>query len=152
MQCIKSADPSANGQGRKQFPRFWNFVGFFADCHFSPDFFTLVREAGKQMGGISLCGPSSAYGLAIHGEGIGGRSQAASPDPRREHLFERLNADLREQPAIQGPTRSQKQTRTKEFSQELDVFMAPLAHGFGTVAMAQQSSNETGKQKRKIVA
>ena len=50
MQRIKSADTSANGQGRKQFTRFWNFVGFFAYCQFSPDFFTLVREAGKQMG------------------------------------------------------------------------------------------------------
>jgi hypothetical protein len=124
VQSIKGADPSTNGQGGKQFASFWDLIGLFADSELGPDFLAVMREAGQQMGGISLGGPSSAYGLAIHGEGIGGRSQAASPDPRREHLFERLNADLREQPAIQGPTRSQKQTRTKEFSQEHDVFLA----------------------------
>jgi hypothetical protein len=69
------------GRVGSSFRAVFDLIGFFANSQLGPDFLALMREAGKQMGGITLCGPSSSYGLAINGEGIGGRSQAASPDP-----------------------------------------------------------------------
>src|SRR5947208_141371 len=58
-------------------------------------FLTLVGEAGKQMGGISFSRPGSPHGFAIDGEGISGRGEGGSSDPRREHLFNGLSTDLR---------------------------------------------------------
>ncbi len=95
MQGIKGADPSANGEGRKQLASFWDLVGFFAYRQLGPDFFTLVREAGKQVGGISLRCSGSSHGFAIDSDGVGGRGQAGGPDPCREHLLNRLSTDLR---------------------------------------------------------
>ena len=95
VQSIKGTDPSANGQGGKQFASFGDLVGFFAHRQLGPDFFALVGEAGKQMGRISFCCPGSSHGFAIDGDGIGGRGQAGGPDPCREHLLNRLSTDLR---------------------------------------------------------
>ena len=91
MQRIKGADPSMNGQGGKQLASFWDLVGFCAYRQLGPDFFPVVREAGKQMGGISFSRSGSSHGLAIDGEGIGGASLAAGPDPGREDLLNPLS-------------------------------------------------------------
>ena len=101
VQGIKGADASADGQGGKQLASFWDLVGFFAHSELGPDFFALVREAGQQMGGISFSRPGPSHRFAIDGEGIGGRGEAGGPDPHREHLLNRLSADLRKQPAIE---------------------------------------------------
>ena len=103
VQRIKGTDPSTNGQGGKQFAGFWDLVGFFAHSELGPDFFAVVREAGKQMGGISFSRSGPSHRFAIDGEGIGGRGEAGGLDPHREHLLNRLSADLRKHPAIQGP-------------------------------------------------
>jgi hypothetical protein len=69
---------------------------------------------------------------------------AGSPDPRREHLLDDLGVELRKQPAIQRAARSEKQTGTEEVLEEVDVFVAPLAHRLGTLTIAQQRSKQAG--------
>ncbi len=81
VQRLKGADPPLARQEGKPFSGFGHRVGFFAHCPLSPDFLTLVGEAGKQMRRISFSRPGSAHGFAIDGKGISGRSLAASPDP-----------------------------------------------------------------------
>ena len=84
MERIEGADAPSNGQGRKQLASFWDLIGFFAHRQLSPDLLTVMGEAGKQMRGISLRRPGSSHRFPIDGEGISGRGETASPDPRRE--------------------------------------------------------------------
>ena len=81
VQSIKRADASANGQRGKQFAGFGDLVGFFAHGQLSPDFLTLMGEAGKQMRRVSFSCPGSSQRFAIDGERIGGRGLASGPDP-----------------------------------------------------------------------
>ena len=110
-----------------------------------------MGEAGKQMGCILFFCAGSSHGLAIDGEGISGRGKSGSPDPCREHLLDDLSVDLRKQPAIQRAAGSEKQTRTEELLEEVDMFTAPLAHSLGTLTIAQQRGNQAGEQIRQIV-
>jgi hypothetical protein len=142
VQSIKRADASANGQSGKQFAGFGDLVGFFAHGQLSPDFLTLMGEAGKQMRRVSFSCPGSSQRFAIDSERIGGRGLASGPDPCREDLFKALDINLRQQPAREGTAGRQKQAGAKDLVLPLDIVLLSILVSRFPLIVHQQANGE----------
>ena len=104
MQSIKGADAPRDGKGGKQFAGFGNLIGFFAHRHAGPRPLGVFRVKQDSRGGASPSGVRAPRTVtAIDSERIGGRGRAGGSDPGREHLLDRFDTDLRQQPAVEGP-------------------------------------------------
>src|SRR5258708_22932491 len=56
-----------------------------------------------------------------------------------QHLLNSLRLQMRQEPTIERATGSQKESRTKQTTQQGHMIAAPLRHRLGSIAVAQQS-------------
>lgn len=113
--------------------------------------FSVVGETGEQVRRISVRGARTADGFPINRNGIGSRGLAGGLDPCGEDLFQALDVELRQQPAIEGPAGGQKQARAEQLTQKRLVFTTPLAHRLAAIPVTEQGSDQAGHQERQVI-